>query len=118
MAGEMAGEIAGETAAGEAAGEGGGLWAAADLVTPMAIRVAATLRLADHIAAGTRATESLAAAVGAHRDALERLLAHLVTAGVLSRAGSSTYGLTALGEQLRDDGPDGVRPWLDLDGAI
>ncbi|MFC7485072.1 hypothetical protein ACFQX7_40430 [Luedemannella flava] len=28
------------------------LWAAADLVTPMAIRVAATLRLADHIAAG------------------------------------------------------------------
>ncbi|TDC42264.1 HIT family protein [Actinomadura sp. KC345] len=31
---------------------GGELWAAADLVTPMAIRVAATLRLADHIAAG------------------------------------------------------------------
>ena len=33
-----------------ATGWGGGLWAAADLVTPMAIRVAATLRLADHIA--------------------------------------------------------------------
>ena len=32
---------------------GGELWAAADLITPMAIRVAATLRLADHIAAGT-----------------------------------------------------------------
>ena len=31
---------------------GGALWAAADLVTPMAVRVAATLRLADHIAAG------------------------------------------------------------------
>ena len=35
-------------------GWGGTLWAAADLVTPMAVRVAATLRLADHIAAGTR----------------------------------------------------------------
>jgi hypothetical protein len=32
---------------GEATGWGGELWAAADLVTPMAIRVAATLRLAD-----------------------------------------------------------------------
>jgi hypothetical protein len=28
----------------EATGSGGGLWAAADLVTPMAIRVTATLR--------------------------------------------------------------------------
>ena len=37
-------------------GWGGELWAAADLLTPMAIRVAATLRVADHIAAGTRTT--------------------------------------------------------------
>ena len=38
-------------------GEGGrdaGLWAMADLVTPMALRVAATLRVADHIADGRR----------------------------------------------------------------
>jgi hypothetical protein len=58
----------------EATGWGGGLWAAADLLTPMAIRVAATLRLADHIAAGTQTTEALAAAVDADRDALGRLL--------------------------------------------
>jgi 2,7-dihydroxy-5-methyl-1-naphthoate 7-O-methyltransferase len=50
----------------QATGWGGELWAAADLVTPMAIRVAATLRLADHIAAGTQTTEALAAAVGTH----------------------------------------------------
>ncbi|OKI74150.1 methyltransferase [Micromonospora sp. CB01531] len=102
----------------EATGWGGGLWAAADLVTPMAIRVAATLRLADHIAAGTRTTDALAAAVDVDRDALGRLLRHLVTAGVLSRAGTGTYRLTALGEQLRDDDPEGVRPWLDLEGAV
>jgi hypothetical protein len=102
----------------EATGWGGALWGAADLVTPMAIRVAATLRLADHIAAGRRTTDALAAVVDADRDALGRLLAHLVTAGVLSRAESGTFGLTALGEQLRDDDPDGVRRWIDLEGAI
>ena len=96
---------------------GGQLWAAADLVTPMAIRVAATLRLADHIAAGRRTAEALAAAVDADRDALGRVLDHLVTAGVLSRTGTGTYGLTSLGEQLRD-APGGVRPWIDLEGAI
>jgi SAM-dependent methyltransferase len=98
-------------------GWGGGLWAAADLVTPMAIRVAATLRLADHIAAGTRTAEALAAAVQADQDALERMMGHLVTAGVLTRA-ETGYTLTALGEHLRDDDPEGVRPWLDLEGAI
>ena len=88
------------------------------LVTPMAIRVAATLRLADRIAAGTRTAGELATAVDADPDALARLLGHLVTAGVLSRAGNGSYGLTALGEHLRDDDPAGVRPWLDLGGAI
>ncbi|WP_201298187.1 methyltransferase family protein [Nocardia sp. CY41] len=73
---------------------GGELWAAADLVTPMAIRVAATLRLADHIAAGRQTTGALAAVVDADRDALGRLLDHLVTAGVLSRAGTGGYTLT------------------------
>ncbi|ATL68743.1 methyltransferase [Nocardia terpenica] len=101
----------------EATGWGGGLWAAADLVTPMAIRVAATLRLADHIAAGTRTAEALAATVRADRDALRRVLDHLVTAGVLVRA-ANVYDLTPLGEHLRDDDPSGVRPWLDLEGAV
>ncbi|MEU8803754.1 methyltransferase [Spirillospora sp. NPDC048819] len=99
-------------------GWGGDLWAAADLVTPMAIRVAATLRLADHIAAGARTTDALAAAVDADRDALGRMLDHLVTAGVMSRAGTGTYDLTAMGEQLRDDDPEGLRSWLDMEGAI
>ncbi|MGW4093080.1 methyltransferase [Nocardia sp. NPDC004750] len=97
---------------------GGALWAAADLVTPMAIRVAATLRLADHVAAGRRTSEALAAAVDVNRDALGRLLDHLVTAGVLSGGSTGGYGLTSLGERLRDDHPEGVRRWIDLEGAV
>jgi 2,7-dihydroxy-5-methyl-1-naphthoate 7-O-methyltransferase len=102
----------------DARGWGGTLWAAADLVTPMAIRVAATLRLADHIGAGTRAVEELAAKVDAEPDALRRVMDHLATAGLLIRGQNGTFALTALGEQLRDDDPDGLRGWLDLDGAI
>jgi len=94
------------------------LWAAADLVTPMAIRVAATLRLADSIAAGTTTAEALAAAVDADPDALARLMAHLVSAGVLVRTGADGFGLAPLGEALRDDDPAGMRAWLDLEGAI
>lgn len=102
----------------ETDGWGGGIWAAADLVTPMAVRVAATLRLADHIAAGRTTAEALAGVVDADRDALGRLLDHLVTAGVLTRDGRGGYGLAALGEQLRDDDPSGARGFLDLDGAV
>jgi 2,7-dihydroxy-5-methyl-1-naphthoate 7-O-methyltransferase len=96
----------------------GDLWAIADLLTPMAIRVAATLRLADHIADGRRTTEALAAATDTDLDALDRVLRRLAAAGVLSRAGAGGYDLTPLGEQLRDDGPDGLRAFIDLEGAI
>ena len=102
----------------EQAGWGGDLWAAADLITPMAIRVAATLRLADHIATGTDTADLLAAATRTHPDALGRVLNHLVTAGVLSTEDAGAYSLTPLGERLRDDHPDGVRAWLDIDGSV
>lgn len=46
----------------------------------------------DHIAAGRQTTEALAATVNADREALGRLLGHPVTAGVLSRVGTGTYG--------------------------
>lgn len=97
---------------------GGGLWAAADLVTPMAIRVAATLRIAEHIAAGATTSAQLAAITGCDLDALDRLLRHLITAAVLTLSDSDDFGLTPLGEQLRDAHPSGVRGWLDLTGAV
>lgn len=97
---------------------GGGAWAAADLLTPMAIRVAATLRLADHIVAGTRTAEALAEAVRADRDVLGRLLDHLVSAGVLSSAGPAAYDVTDMGRYLCDGEPEGLRSVLDIEGAI
>ncbi|GAA0400743.1 methyltransferase [Acrocarpospora corrugata] len=62
------------------------MWLQADIVTPMAIRVAATLRIADHITQGLTTAPALAKATGTHPDALARLLNHLVTARVLARS--------------------------------
>jgi SAM-dependent methyltransferase len=77
------------------------LWQLADLVSPMAVRVAATLRVADHVAAGATTAVALAERTGTHPDALARLLRHLVAIDVLSRDGER-FGLTGLGECLRE----------------
>jgi hypothetical protein len=82
----------------------------------MAVRVAATLRIADHVAAGRTTTAELAEAVGAHVDALDRLLRYLAARRVLSRDSDGRYALTSLGDALRDDHPAGLRAGLDIDG--
>ncbi|MEV4555566.1 methyltransferase [Kitasatospora sp. NPDC049285] len=95
-----------------------GLRAMADLATPMAVRTAATLRVADHLTGEPRTAADLAAAIGADTDALDRLLRHLVTLDLLVRDREGRYGLTDFGQQLRDDHPAGRRKWLDMDGAV
>jgi O-methyltransferase domain len=94
------------------------LWAMADLVTPMAVRVAATLRIADHIAQGSTTAGELAEATKADADTLDRLLKHLAAVSVLDRDQSGRYRLTPLGDVLHDDDPRGLRTRLDLEGAI
>ncbi|WP_066365287.1 methyltransferase [Herbidospora mongoliensis] len=89
-----------------------GIWELADLITPMAIRTAAHLRLADHLAKAPRAASDLAELTATDEDALTRLLAHLVHIGVLERSGDR-YHLTDLGDPLRDDHPDGFRAFAD-----
>ncbi|TKK86554.1 methyltransferase [Herbidospora galbida] len=96
---------------------GGRLWRAADLYTPMALRVAATLRVADEITAGVATGPALAARLGVAEDPLVRVLDHLVTAGFLHRE-EGGYALTDDGQWLRDDHPERVRAQLDLTGAI
>jgi 2,7-dihydroxy-5-methyl-1-naphthoate 7-O-methyltransferase len=85
----------------------------ADLFTPMALRVAATLHLADHVAAGADSVPALVERTGADPDALGRLVNHLVAVGVLERSGTDALSLTDLGDQLREG-----RAWLDIEGAV
>lgn len=97
---------------------GGPLWRAADLITPMALRVAATLRVADAIAAGVTSGPELAGRLAVAADPLVRVLDHLVTAGFLRRDEDGAYALTDAGQWLRDDHPQGIRAWIDLEGAL
>ena len=94
------------------------LWAMADLVTPMVLRVAATLRVADHLARGPRSAEQVADAAGVDSDAMGRLLRHLSTVGVLSRDDGARYALTPDAELLRGDHRSGLRTLLDVGSAI
>ncbi len=101
---------------GDRDGSAARLWSMAGLGTPMAVRVAATLRLADHIADGRNTAADLADACEADSDALDRLLRHLTVRGVFERDEDGRYTLTALGEPLCDDHPAGIRAWFDIDG--
>ena len=94
------------------------LWAMADLFTPMALRVAATLRLADHVAGGADSVTALVDRTGSDPDALGRLVDHLVNVGVLQRRGMDTLSLTDLGEELREGHPGDGRAWLDIEGPV
>jgi hypothetical protein len=81
--------------------------ALSDLVTPYALRAAATLRLADLIEAGARSPVELAALSGCDAPALERLLRHLAAKGVFAQPEPGTFALTELSRQL-----------LDVDGGL
>jgi hypothetical protein len=99
-------------------GTGAELWAMAHLATPMALRVAATLRIADHITSGIRSAPELARKTAADPDALARLLSYLAARGILRRDGFGGYELTELAQPLRDDHPDGMRAKLDIESAV
>ena len=87
-----------------------------DLVAPFVIRVAATLRVADHIAAGRATARAIAQAEHVDDSTLRRVLQHLVTLGFLTVG--TEYSLTARGDVLRSDHPSGMRSVLDLNGAL
>lgn len=94
----------------------GELFALTEVITPFAVRVAATLRLADLVAAGTSAIDELAAGANADRDVLARLLRLLVARGVFREPEPGVYALTELSEPLRDDHPAGLRALFDIEG--
>jgi hypothetical protein len=86
------------------------------LTAPWAVRVAATLRLPDLVAAGVTDVDELAERTGSNADAVGRLLRYLSALGVFQPIGARAYQLTELGELLRDDHPIGLRAFLDQNG--
>ncbi len=91
------------------------LRALSDLATPWAVHVAATLRLADHVAAGATTEEELARLAGADSGTLARLLRLLVAQGVFDSPRPGEVALNDVSRLLVEEA--GWRPWLDLDGA-
>lgn len=80
----------------------------------MAIRVAATLRLADHLDAGATELSELAERTETDPGALGGLLGYLVSVGVFESPAPGVFALNDLGRALLD--ANGVRGWLDLTG--
>jgi 2,7-dihydroxy-5-methyl-1-naphthoate 7-O-methyltransferase len=84
-----------------------------DLQTPWCIHVVATLRIAEHIAAGATDIKDLAAAAGCDADALHSVLGYLAARGVFDQTGPGTFALNSVAEGLLDPGR---RLGLDLEG--
>ena len=81
-----------------------------DLATPWCLRVAATLHIPEHIAAGHAGIADLAATAGCDTDALHAVLGHLVSQGVFTEESPGRFACNQAAEQLA-----GV-PFLDLAG--
>jgi len=82
-----------------------------------ALHVAASLGLADLLAAGSRTSDELAAATGTHAGALYRLLRALAGVGVFVEEEGQRFALTELGQPLRSDAPDSIGAWAAFIGT-
>jgi 2,7-dihydroxy-5-methyl-1-naphthoate 7-O-methyltransferase len=87
------------------------------MAEPWAVRVAATLFLADLVSEEGTRLEHLAAQSGTDQEALGRLLRFLAARGVFAERCPGLFALTEAARLLRQDHPVGLRSWLDLTGA-
>ena len=71
------------------------IWALTDLCTPWCVHVVATLRIADHIAAGITQIDDLATASGSVADSLHRVLRHLVGKGMFEEPAPAGFRSTS-----------------------
>jgi O-methyltransferase/methyltransferase family protein len=78
-------------------------------LTTQLLYVAARLGVADVLAGGPRTGSEIADVVGADPDVLARMLRGLVLEDVLAEDEDGRFGLTALGEGLRDGVPGSLR---------
>jgi 2,7-dihydroxy-5-methyl-1-naphthoate 7-O-methyltransferase len=89
------------------------LSALSDLCTPWCIHVVATLRIADHIAAGTADIQTLAEEAGCDANSLQQVLRHLAGKGVFAEPTPGRFSLNEAAQGLLDP-PRQLG--LDLDG--
>jgi SAM-dependent methyltransferase len=82
--------------------EGANLGALSDLCTPWCVHVAATLRIADHMAAGIDHIDNLAAAAGCDPYALHRVLTHLVSKDMFEEPTPGRFVLNKAARGLLD----------------
>ncbi|MFB9908994.1 methyltransferase [Allokutzneria oryzae] len=88
----------------------------ASLATPMALRVAVTLGLPDRLRGDGAAVEQVATELTVSPVALELLLGHLATLGIVERA-STGYRTTEYGATLCTDADNGLTNLLHLNMA-
>jgi SAM-dependent methyltransferase len=88
------------------------IWTLSDLCTPWCVHVVATLGIADHIAAGNTEIGPLAAASGADRNSLHRVMRHLVSKGLFAEPAPGRFALNEAAQGLLEES---VRLGLDLD---
>jgi 2,7-dihydroxy-5-methyl-1-naphthoate 7-O-methyltransferase len=93
-------------------GEPVDIGALTDLATPWCVHVVATLRVADHVAAGITRIEDLADRAGADCESLQSVLRHLVGKGVFDEPSPGTFTINESARALV--GPSAR--WLRLDG--
>lgn len=87
-----------------------------DLVTPMAVRVAASLGLADLMAGDAVTVEELARRSDTDADALGRLLRHLACRGIFVEREQGRFAVNEPAALLASGHPSGMRARLDLGG--
>jgi hypothetical protein len=88
------------------------LWALSDLCTPWCIHVVATLRIAEHLAAGRDEINDLAMAAQCDAHCLQAVLRHLVGKGVFLEPVPGRFALNETARGLLDPGQ---RLGLDLE---
>ena len=88
-------------------------WELVDLCTPWCIHTVVTLRIAERIADGESDIGKLAAAAGVDRDALSRVMQHLVSKGLFESPERGRFELNEAARGLMDPA---ARLGLDLNG--
>jgi len=88
-----------------------GHWVAA------AVYAAARLKLADLLEGGPKTSDDLAEAVGAHKSSVYRVMRALATLGIFDEIAPKRFKLTELGDLLRSNHPESMRPMALFQGA-